>query len=103
MLVYDIIFGIDWLHKFYDFINYRNRVVRFQFPNELEIELEGRSSNPTGQIVSHHKANKMLSIGYLYHLVRVNDIEHEVPSINYVSIVIEYKDVYLEELQGIPP
>ena len=38
-------------------------VVRFQFPNKLELEFEGRSSNPTGQITSNLKANTMLSKG----------------------------------------
>ena len=84
---------MDLLVKCYAIIDYRNRVVRFQFPNKLQLEWEGRSSNPTGQIVSHLKDNKMLSKGYLYHLVRVNDLEHEVLSIDSVSIVNEFQDV----------
>ena len=45
----------------------------------------------------------MLSKGYLYHLVRVNDFEHEVPSIDSVSIVNDLQDVFPEDLLGIPP
>ena len=63
MLEFDIILGMDWLHKCYATIDCQNRVVRFQFPNELELEWEGRSSNLSGQINSHLKANKMLSKG----------------------------------------
>ena len=85
MLEFDIILGLDCLHRCYATIGCRNRVVRFQFPNDIEQEWEGRSSNPTGQIVSHLKANKMLSKGYLYYLVRVDDLEHEVPSVDFVS------------------
>ena len=33
----------------------QNRVVRVQFPNELELELEGCGSNLRGKIVSHLK------------------------------------------------
>ena len=36
MLDFDIILGMDWLHKLYATIKYRNRVVTFQVPNELE-------------------------------------------------------------------
>ena len=93
MFDFDIILDMDWLHKCYSTIDCRNRVVRFQFPNQLELEWEGYSSNPSGQIVSHLKANKMLSKGYLYHLVRVDDLEHEVPSIEYVSIVNDFQHV----------
>lgn len=35
MLYFDIILGMDWLHKYYATTDCRNRVVRFQFPNEL--------------------------------------------------------------------
>ena len=41
----------------------RNRVLRFQFPNELEVRWKGRGLNQTSQIVSILKANKMLSKG----------------------------------------
>ena len=39
---------------------------------------------------------------YLYHLVRVNDLENEVPSVDSVSIVNEFQDVFPEDLPGIP-
>ena len=73
-------------------------MVRFHFPNELELKLEGRSSNSIGQIVSQFKDNKMLYKGYLYNLVRVNDLEHEVPSIDSVSIANEFQYVFQEDL-----
>ena len=38
MLDFDMIFDMDWLRKCYSTIDYRNRVVRLQFPNELENE-----------------------------------------------------------------
>ena len=44
----------------------------------------------------------MLSKGYLYNLVRVNDLEHKVPSIDFVSIVNEFQDVFPENLPRIP-
>ena len=90
MLDFDKIFGMDWLHKRYATIGCRNRVVKFQFSNKLQLTWERRSSNPTGQILSHLNANKILSKGYLYHLVRVNDLEHEVPSLYYEFIVNEF-------------
>ena len=31
---FDIIFGMDWLHSFFDSINCWTRVVKFKFPNE---------------------------------------------------------------------
>ena len=97
-----IILGMDWLHKCYSTINCRNRVVRFQFPNELELEWEGRGSSPIGQIVSILEANKMIVKGYLYHFVRINDLNKEVSSIDSVSIVNEIPHVFPEDLQRFP-
>ena len=70
--------------------------MRFQFPNELERECEGHESSLVGQIVSHLKVNKMIAKGYLCHLVRVNDLDQDVPSIVLVSTVNEFPDVFLE-------
>ena len=44
----------------------------------------------------------MLSEGYLYYVVRVNDLEHEVPSIHSMSILNEFHDVFPEDLPGLP-
>ena len=82
MLDFDIILGMDWLYKCYSTINFRKRVVRFQFPNELEREREGHGSSPVGQIISHLEAKNMIAKGYLYHLVIVNDFDQEVPFID---------------------
>ena len=45
----------------------------------------------------------MLYKGYLYHLIKVNDIDQEVSSIESVSIMNEFQDVFLEDLARIPP
>uniref|UniRef100_M1DI19 Gag-pol polyprotein n=1 Tax=Solanum tuberosum TaxID=4113 RepID=M1DI19_SOLTU len=34
MIDYDVILGMDWLHSCYAAIDYRTRVVKFQFPND---------------------------------------------------------------------
>ena len=65
--------------------------------------MEGCGSSLVGQIVSHLKDNKVIAKGYLYHLVRVNDLDQEVPSIVSVSTVNEFPDVFPENLAGVPP
>ena len=47
ILDFDIILGKDLLHKCYATIDYRKRILRFQFLNELELQWEGCGSNPT--------------------------------------------------------
>ena len=77
--------------------------MRFQFPNELERGWEGHGSSPVGRILSNLKVNKMIAKGFLYHLVRVNDLDQEVPCIDSLSIVNEFLDVFPKDLPGVPP
>ena len=70
---FDFIFGMDWLHNCYTFLNFRSRVVRFHFSNEEEIVWEGYNSNRPNPLISNLKANKIMSKGLLCHIVSVND------------------------------
>lgn len=58
---FDIILGIDWLHSYYSSIDCRTGIVRFQFLNELLLELKGSSLVPIGQFISYLKAKKIAS------------------------------------------
>ena len=63
--------------------------MRFCFPNEVELVWEGYNSSRSGPLISNLKANKMISKGSLLHLVSVNDLDHDVPSIDSVPVVNE--------------
>ena len=82
---------MDWVHKSSATKDCRKKVVRFKFPNELEREWEGHGFTPVGKIFSHLKANMIIGKGYLYNLVRVNDLYQEVPSINSMLVVNEFQ------------
>ena len=41
MTNFDVILDMDWLHSCYATIDYRNRIVQFQFPNEPALEWKG--------------------------------------------------------------
>ena len=66
------------------------RVVRFRFPNEEELVWEGYNSIRPNPLISNRKANKMMSKGLLCHLVCVNDLDHNIPSVDSVPVVNEF-------------
>ena len=71
MLDFDVVLGVYWLHSCFASIDFRTRVVIFNFPNEPVLEWKGGKYIPRCRIFSCIKACKMISKGCLYHIVRV--------------------------------
>ena len=45
----------------------------------------------------------MMSKGLLCHIMSVNDLDHDIPSIDSVPVVDEFQDVLPDEFPGVPP
>ena len=56
-----------------------------------------------GRFISYLKAKKMISKGYLYHLVWVKDSSLETPFLESVPVVCEFPEVFPKDLLGVPP
>ena len=76
--------------------------MRFYFPNKEELVWEGYNLSHPNPLISNLKDNKMISKGLLCHLVSVNDLNHDIPSIHSVPVVNEFLDVFPEDLPGVP-
>ena len=100
---FDVILCMDWLHSCYACLDCHSRVVRFHFPNEEELLWERYSSSRPNPLISNLKANKMMSKGLLCHIVSVNDLDHDIPTIDSMPIVNEFLDVFPDDLPRIPP
>ena len=54
-------------------------------------------------LISNLKANEMMSKGLQCHLGSVNDLDHDIPSIDLVPVVNEFLNVFPEDLPRVPP
>ena len=100
---FDVILCMEWIHSCYACMDYRIRVVRFCFPNEKELVLEGYNSSCPNPLISNIKANKMMFKRIFCHLVSVYDLDHDIPSIDSVPVIKEFLDLFPEDLPGVPP
>ena len=69
---------MDWIHSCYACMDCHGRVVRFHFPNEKKLVCEGYNLSRPNPLVSNLKGNKMMSKGLLYHILSVNDLDHDI-------------------------
>ena len=56
-----------------------------------------------GRFISYFKSKKMISNGYLYHLVQVKDSSLETPTLESVPAVCEFPELFPKNLPGVPP
>ncbi|WMV57921.1 hypothetical protein MTR67_051306 [Solanum verrucosum] len=77
-------------------VDCRNRVIKFQFPNDPVLKWKGSSTLPKVRFISYLK-------GYLYHVLRVNDYNLKTPSLSSFTIVPEFLEVFLDDLPEVPP
>ena len=92
---FDIILCIDCLQSCYTCMDCRCRVVRFCFPNEIKMVWQGYNSSLPNPLISNLKANKMMSKGLLCHLVSVNYLDHDIPSIESLPVVMSSQMCFL--------
>ena len=56
-----------------------------------------------GRFISYLEARKMISKGYLYHLVWVKDSSLETPTLESVPLVCEFPEVFVEDFPEFLP
>ena len=64
--------------------------MRFNLPNEVFVEWKGENCIPRGHVIFCLKACKMISNDCLYHIVKVQDLDSEIPPIKMVPVVSDY-------------
>jgi hypothetical protein len=100
-----VIVGMDWMYSYDAEIICRHKQVRVRTPSGEELLVQGDLPRRTVALCSAARARQYLQhsgTGYLAYVVDTH-VNEEKKSINEVSVVREFSDVFPDDLPGIPP
>ena len=100
---YDVILGMDWLSDNYAQLDCRNKTITIGKPGEDTITWQGRRKKGPKFLLSATDARRVVHKGaqsFLAYLINKPDLQ---PKIEEVRIVREFKGVFPEKLDSLPP
>ncbi|XP_074377702.1 uncharacterized protein LOC141719224 [Apium graveolens] len=98
---FDVIMVMDWLARADAQINYISKRVSLKGPNNKRITLRGQKQ--ARKFLTALQAKRLLRQGYQSYLAHVVDTNKDVPQIENIPVVKEFKDVFPDDLPGLPP
>ena len=100
---FDVILGMTCLSPNFAILDCNAKTVTLAKPGTDPLVWEGDYISTPVHIISFLRAKRMVSKGCLAFLAHLRDDTSQVPSIESVSIVREFLDVFPADLPGMPP
>ena len=100
-----VIVGMDWMDSYDAEIICRHKQIRVRTPSGGELLIQGDLPKRTVALCSAARARQYLQHSGTEYLAYVVDthVNEEKKSVNEVSVVREFSDVFPDDLPGIPP
>ncbi|XP_070026626.1 uncharacterized protein [Nicotiana sylvestris] len=99
---YDVIIGMDWLHRHHALVDCRLKQVTFRTPAYSHMVVQGETSL-SSNIISAVLARKMICQGCDAYLAHIVDTRLRSPSLKDIPTVCDFPDVFPDDLPGLPP
>ena len=84
-------------------LNCNTKFVTLEIPSREKLEWEGVYKPKQAKIISSIHARKLVGRGCLAYLAHIRDVEVETLSIESIPMVLEFIEVFPNELSGMPP
>ncbi|KAJ0455956.1 putative nucleotidyltransferase, Ribonuclease H [Helianthus annuus] len=99
---FQVVVGMDWLSRYHAKVICLRKEIHLTSPSGRRVIIYGeKACNP--MICSMIEARKFILHGCKAYLTYIRDVEKETPRIEDVPVVREFKDVFPEDLPGMPP
>ncbi|WMV15193.1 hypothetical protein MTR67_008578 [Solanum verrucosum] len=103
MIDFDIILGMSWLSPYYVVLYCNTKSVTLEISRREKLEWEGVYKPKQAKIISSIRVRKLVEQGCLTYLAYIRNVEIEAPSIGFISVLSEFREVFPNDLPGMPP
>ena len=100
---FDVILGMDWLSRHHATMDCFRKEVQFCRPREPKINFCWIRKILSSNMMSVMMAGKMLRKSYLGYLAYVVEVREDDVRLEDIPVVIEFPDVFPDDLPGLPP
>ncbi|WMV38729.1 hypothetical protein MTR67_032114 [Solanum verrucosum] len=103
MTNFDTILGMTRLSLYYVVLNCNTKFVTLEILGREKLEWEGMYKPKQAKIISSIRARKLVGQSCLAYLAHIRDVEVKSPSIESIHVVSEFREVFPNDLPGMPP
>ncbi|WMV23717.1 hypothetical protein MTR67_017102 [Solanum verrucosum] len=100
---FDIILGMTWLSLYYVVFKCNTKSVTLEISGREKLEWQGVYKPKRTKIISSIRVKKLIMQGCLAYLAHIRDVEIKAPSIGSIPVVLEFIEVFPNDLLGMPP
>ena len=100
---FDIILGMDWLHKYQAMVDCCSKTVVLRSVDGTETVVHGIRSSALTNVISAIQASRLMRKGCEAYLAVILDSKRGQVELEDIPVVREFSDVFPEELPGLPP
>ena len=100
---FDVVLGMDWLSLHRATLDCYKNEVKFHRPGKLEVTFKGIRRELSSNIIYAMAVQRMLHKGCQGYLAYVVETEKEGTLVDEIPVVIEFPDVFPDDITGLPP
>ncbi|XP_070040026.1 uncharacterized protein [Nicotiana tomentosiformis] len=101
MVDFDMILGMDWLSSCHAMLDCHAKTVKLAMSGLPRIEWRGSLDSVPSRVIL--KAQRMVGKGCMSYLAFLRDVGADTPTIDSVSVVRDFSNVFPADLPGMPP
>ncbi|XP_070054546.1 uncharacterized protein [Nicotiana tomentosiformis] len=103
MADFDVILGMDWLSPYHAILDFHTKSVTLAMPGLPRLEWRGALDYVPSRVILFLKARRMVEKWCNIYLAFVRDVSADTPTVESISVVRDFSDVFLADLPGMPP